>query len=343
LTPRSFGNDDAAGAEDWGQRRRGFTGMFHRSSILAVIVLFLFSAIAAAQTTRPIAQVDHVLIISIDGLRPDVLLRAKAPNIQNLYLNGSFTFWAQTVPVAITLPSHTSMLTGVPVETHKITFNDERATTRPIYPQAKTIFEVAKEAGYTTAMVTGKSKFMALAKPNTIDWISAPEDPKTTDNIVGENARKMIREHKPELMFLHFPGVDSTGHAKGWASPEQFAALEAIDANLRTILETMREVEVLDHTVIILSADHGGSGKQHGAGDVRSLNIPWIAYGPGIRKNFDLTSLRTTINTTDTFATACYLLGVQTPPRIQGKPQLPIVEGYQLLRDATTAPATQAD
>jgi arylsulfatase A-like enzyme len=68
---------------------------------------------------------------------------------------------------------------------------------------------------------------------------------------------------------------------------------------------------------------------------VRSLNIPWIAYGPGIRKNFDLTSLRTTINTTDTFATACYLLGIPLPPDIQGKPQLPIVEGYQPGRNAT--------
>jgi predicted AlkP superfamily pyrophosphatase or phosphodiesterase len=320
--------------------------MTYRSTILAALILLGLSAISFAQTTRPIPQVDHVLIISIDGLRPDVLLRADAPNIKRLYQNGSFTFWAQTVPVAITLPSHTSMLTGVPVETHHITFNDERATTRPIYPNAKTIFEVAKEAGYTTAMVTGKSKFMALAKPNTIDWISAPEDPKTTDATVGENARAMIRDHKPQLMFLHFPGVDTTGHAKGWASPEQFTALEAIDAQLRTIFDTMAEAGLSDSTVIILSADHGGSGRSHGAGDVRSLNIPWIAYGPGIRKNFDLTSLRTTINTTDTFATACYLLGIPLPPDIQGKPQFPIVEGYQLLRNtpptASKRPA-QAD
>ena len=45
----------------------------------------------------------RVLVVSFDGLRPDVALRAEMPNLRGLMKRGSFTFWAQTTDVAITL------------------------------------------------------------------------------------------------------------------------------------------------------------------------------------------------------------------------------------------------
>src|SRR6476660_1162779 len=74
------------------------------------------SAAEPAPTTkpqRPIPESEHVLLISIDGCRPDVLLRAKTPNVHKLVESGSYTFWARTIPPAITLPAHASMITGV--------------------------------------------------------------------------------------------------------------------------------------------------------------------------------------------------------------------------------------
>ncbi|GIW74943.1 MAG: hypothetical protein KatS3mg104_0006 [Phycisphaerae bacterium] len=63
-------------------------------------------------TLKSSAAEPRVLIISIDGLRPDLALRAEMPNLRSLLRNGSYSFWAYTTPAAITLPSHTSMLTG---------------------------------------------------------------------------------------------------------------------------------------------------------------------------------------------------------------------------------------
>lgn len=293
--------------------------------------------VCVAQTTRPVEKIQRVLIVSIDGLRPDVMLRAETPTLRGLMKTGAFTTYAQTVPVAITLPSHVSMLTGVSVERHRITFNDERATTRPIYPNATTIFEVAKAGGLSTALVSGKSKFMALNKPGTIDFLWAPESAKTTDKDVVASAIKVFREHKPQLMFLHFPGADTAGHAKGWASPEQFAAIALIDEALGTLVKEMKDLGIYDSTAIIISADHGGSGKTHGANDPRSLYIPWIVSGPGLRQNYDLTNNRdVTVNTTDTFATACYLLGLKPPEGINGKPITQIIQRDELLVPATT-------
>src|SRR5262245_56672894 len=183
----------ARGASRCHQHRIAASGLTrykfrYMKPVIALLAVLLLCQISTAQTSRPVPQVNRVLIISIDGLRPDVMLRARTPNQHRLFETGAFSFWAQTVPTANTLPSHTSMLTGVSVETHGINFNDERATTRPIYPNAPTLFELAKRNGYTTAMVAGKAKFAALVKPGTIDWASAPLDPKTTDANVADHA-----------------------------------------------------------------------------------------------------------------------------------------------------------
>src|SRR3954463_15343089 len=121
------------------------------------LLLLWIASRASAQTTlplqpatRPIPQVERVMVISIDGLRPDLILRAKTPTLHKLFEGGSFTFYAQTIPIAITLPSHTSMLTGVSMEKHGVTWNDERYVKNPVYTKATTLFELAHSYGMTT-------------------------------------------------------------------------------------------------------------------------------------------------------------------------------------------------
>ena len=284
---------------------------------------------AEAAPAKPVAAVRHAIIISADGLRPDVLLRARTPNVRGLIESGTFTMWARTVPQSITLPSHTSMLTGVTPERHRVLWNSD--IPEPVYPKVPTIFEVAKAAGLTTAMVTGKSKFDSLARPGSIDWEKVKS---ATDEEVGSRAAEVLREHKPNLLVVHFPGADAAGHGKGWGTPEQIAAIEAIDRSIGVLLGALEGAKLGDSTVIILSADHGGAGRGHGPNDPRSRHIPWIAVGPGIRKGYDLTRDATlTVNTEDTFATACWFLGLRTPGRIDGKRIEQVLEDRELLRD----------
>jgi arylsulfatase A-like enzyme len=75
-----------------------------------------------------------------------------------------------------------------------------------------------------------------------------------------------------------------------------------------------------ENTVVIISADHGGAGLSHGPDDARSRHIPWIATGPGVRRGFDLTRKeKLQVNTEDTCATACWLLGLALPAYFDGK------------------------
>ena len=97
---------------------------------------------------RPVAAINRVMIISIDGLRPDLLLRGEMPRVRGLCKSGSFSFWAETTPEAYTLPCHVSMLTGTPSERHGVTWNEYIEQS---YPNVPTLFEVAKQAGFATA------------------------------------------------------------------------------------------------------------------------------------------------------------------------------------------------
>jgi predicted AlkP superfamily pyrophosphatase or phosphodiesterase len=263
-----------------------------------------------------------VLVISVDGLRPDLALRADMPTVRDLLKHGAFTFWARTTAVAITLPSHTSMLTGVTPARHGIMWNEDLPLSTPFYPRHPTLFEVAHKAGFTTAMAAGKSKFIALAKPGTLDWTFVPGTAEcmVTDQVVADHAVAMIHEHKPQVLFVHLPDVDTAGHRSGWGSNEQVKAIEGADAQIRRVLDALDQERLRDATLIIVTADHGGAGLSHGADDQRSRHIPWIAAGPGVRENFDLTLCpKLEVHTEDSFATACWFLGIGLADDLDGK------------------------
>jgi len=280
------------------------------------------TAAAANRPVRPFPDVEHVVIISVDGLRPDRLLLADMPTVRGMIGRGAYSFWARTTAVAITLPSHTSMLTGVTPQKHGITWNKDLPFSEPIYPSVPTIFEMARRNGYSTAMVTGKSKFDTLNKPGTVQYLYIPEKDDPDNERATAAAEKIIVENKPDVLFIHFPEVDKTGHKYGWDSPEQMAAIEGTDRQIQRVLAALTKAGMADHTAIILTADHGGAGKGHGADDPRSRHIPWIITGPGVVHR-DLTGLvDLEVNTEDTCATACYLLGLSQLPYFDGKPVL---------------------
>src|SRR5436190_15297537 len=95
----------------------------HRlATLLLIAAAFLAPAATFADDAAP-ATKPHILIISVDGMRPDLMLRAKTPNIHALFEGGAYSFWARTTPHAITLPSHVSMLTGCIPRHHEVEWN----------------------------------------------------------------------------------------------------------------------------------------------------------------------------------------------------------------------------
>jgi predicted AlkP superfamily pyrophosphatase or phosphodiesterase len=286
---------------------------------------------AAPAPAPPRPAVEHVVIIIVDGLRPDCALLADAPTLRSLARGGAYSFWARTTGVAITLPSSTSMLTGVRPEKHGIIWNRDQPPGLQTYPAVPTVLEMAARAGCVTAMVAGKSKFAALNKPGTVTHAFLPAGaaahtvfpPGTScsDERVAAEAVRIIEAYRPGLLVVHFPDVDAAGHAKGWGSPAQLAQIGKTDAQIARVLAALDRAGLRSSTVVLVSADHGGAGLTHGADDPRSRHIPWIVNGPGVRKSFDLAQVAgPQVNTEDTCATVCWLLGLPQQPYFDGKP-----------------------
>jgi predicted AlkP superfamily pyrophosphatase or phosphodiesterase len=258
------------------------------------------------------AQVDHVLIISVDGLRPDALHQARMPHLDALWQNGAYSWRAQTTRPSATLPSHASMLSGVGPGKHGITWNSWQPGRGTI--RVTTVFEVAHQAGLKTAMVVGKEKLRHLNRPGSVDYFRYPGYGASQ---VGPAAAQLLRAARPHLTFVHFSDPDGAGHRYGWMSRRQIASVEAVDAQIGNLLRALRAVGLFDRTLILVTADHGGHGTGHGTADPRDRTIPWIAHGPGVRRNY---KIQQAITTCDTAATAAYALGLRIPPSWQGHP-----------------------
>lgn len=284
-------------------------------------LLLRATCVLLALCAAPALASRHVVIVSVDGLRPDVALRAKMPAFRSLLERGSFTMYAMTTDVAITLPSHTSMVTGVTPAKHGIGYNsDPRPTDRPA-PEWPTIFEVAHRAGLSTAMCAGKSKFSVLAQPGTLDSVLVPPRGSAySDSLVAAHAVRWIRRMRPDLLFVHLPSLDAVGHSRKWGSREQVDASERCDRELGKVLAAIRAAGLEDSTLVILSTDHGGAGTTHGGLDARSRLIPWIVAGPGVKRDFDLAQIQNLqIHTEDTFATAAAWLGLTLARPVDGR------------------------
>jgi predicted AlkP superfamily pyrophosphatase or phosphodiesterase len=268
---------------------------------------------AAVSFTSPARASHRMLVVSVDGLRPDVAMRADMPALR--------TFYCATTDTAVTLPSHFSMFTGVPPEKHGITYNADPKPGEAVAPRWPTLFALAHRAGMTTGMSAGKSKFSALVDTLNLDWnFVPPAGTHSVDSLVASAAVEIIRKHRPQLLFVHLPSVDVTGHAKGWGSPEQLTEASGADRALGRVLRALQKAGVMDSTRIIVSADHGGAALGHGGIDARSHFIPWVLAGPGVRANYDLTrvpGLR--VRTEDTFATSAAWLGLEIKKPVDGR------------------------
>lgn len=295
--------------------------------IIALLAFFLAAAPLFAQEPAQsitLPSNKRVLIISIDGMRPDVLLRAEAPNIRELMQHGSFTFWAESTDLAITLPTHVSMLTGLTPAKHHITWNDDRKE-GPVTRAVPTLFELAKKSGYTTAMVVSKRKLCTIARTSVVDCRTPEKGAQEDATAIAGQSATLLKDRQPQVMFVHFSDPDTVGHALGWGSPEQVVAADRADQGVGILMAALRELGLREQTLVIVTADHGGSGRSHGDKFPFSRYIPWIAAGPGVRENYDLTQEpQPVVHVEDVFATALYFLGIAIPPDTDSKPVLGI-------------------
>jgi len=151
-------------------------------------------------------KAKHVVLISIDGFRPDFYRSSDwgAPNLKILATKGTSANHVVTIFPSVTYPSHTTLVTGKNPKDHGVLYNtsidEEKLTGDWItdYRQirAKTIWQAAKEKQLTTAsvswpVVTGAPYIdynipEIWSSTNMIDRVSASRDLCTPQGLFDE-------------------------------------------------------------------------------------------------------------------------------------------------------------
>ena len=293
--------------------------------LLAAAGGYLSSACAARQfvvepVTREIppgAVTDHVVVVSIDGLRPDAIRAFGATTLQRLMQGGSYTLDARTIGLSKTLPSHTSMLTGELEDEHNILWNTDKTDTHGTI-EIPTVFGIARQHGFHTAAFFSKAKFNHLEVAGTLDHSQAPDGkrPWSADRTVGD-VERYLSTQRPNLLFIHIGEPDYAGHLGGWMSWLYARAVRRADMALNRIVAAADRSYGRGEYTLIVTADHGGHDRTHGTTAPEDVTIPWIAFGEGVR---DGTKLPVGIRTVDTAATALWLLGLVPTTEWTGVP-----------------------
>src|SRR6185295_1392514 len=95
---------------------------------LRVLLVAAVVAVAGGAAAQQPVQTPLLLMISIDGLRPDYVTAAdahgaKIPNLRRFLKDGAFAQGVVGVIPTVTYPSHTTLITGVSPATHGIFAN----------------------------------------------------------------------------------------------------------------------------------------------------------------------------------------------------------------------------
>lgn len=275
-----------------------------------------FSSLAFALLTafaaEDAAAAEHVILISVDGLRPEAIETLGdegAPNFARLRREGAWTHNARSdYGWTSTVPNHSSMVTGRQadgVTGHNYTTNGNPpasatyALNKGSYVAG--IFDVAHDHGLKTAFYSSKSKLAIIAQ--SYNAANGAADATGPDNGAGKIDAYLLRvinnqsgalvtafaadilAHRYNLTLLHLVDPDPVGHGNNWQTAAYYEAVQRVDGYLGQIFAALDgDPALAQATALIVTADHGGLGAAHDdEADAQNYTIPFYAWGAEVK------------------------------------------------------------
>ena len=254
---------------------------------------------------------SKVILILVDGMRPDGILGCNHPYLSSLRSSSSYSFSASTVMPSVTLPCHTSLFFSVDPSRHGITTNTWMPPVRPI----EGICEIVSKFGKKAAMIYNWEELRDLSRPGSLafsHYERLPNEHATAlirEQEMSTLALDYILEESPDFLFLYLGYTDSAGHNFGWMTPHYFEAVANASSCIESIISKLPQ-----GYEAIITADHGGHDRSHGADIPEDMTIPIIGHGP----SFDAGQIFGKANIKDIAPTVTHLLGLPNAPEWEG-------------------------
>src|ERR1700704_7031367 len=321
-----------------------------------ILILTALTALCAAAPT-PAKPALNVVLITIDTLRADHLgcygyKQIKTPNIDGLAADG-VRFENAFAVVPVTLPSHSSMLTG----TYPMLSGMHDFSANKLSPLQPTLASVLKQAGYQTGAVIGAAvldsrfglnqgfdfyydhfDFSRLDEAN-LDEMERP------GNVVADVALDWLGKNSQKKFFLwmhlydpHFPYRPPEPYSREYAAQPYDGEIAFADEQVGRLLRFLKDKGLYQNTVIVLSGDHGESLGEHGEKTHgffiynATMRVPLIIHLPG---KSAVLPLEDPVSLVDLMPTVIEAARVKIPSQVQGRSLLPLLRGEKAERPRT--------
>jgi hypothetical protein len=264
-----------------------------------------------------------VIVIGVDGLSVDGVLKSKDPQLRQLMEHSAWTLEARGVMPTLSSPNWESAITGAGPEQHGITSNGILGHMSQLQPvcrdaegQFPTMFQVLRTQQPTAriAIFHEWAGFADLLEKNIPDVLQHEHGHEKT----AAAAMEYWRANHPAMLFVHLDNVDHTGHDEGWGTAAYYHAVADADKHIGEFLDMVRESGVQDRTYVLVTSDHGGKGRNHGKSSLVEIQIPWVINGPDIAPG----RITTPVYIYDTAATIAWIYGLNQPDCWIGRPML---------------------
>jgi choline-sulfatase len=309
-----------------------------------------------AADMQPDAPYDRVLLVSIDTARRDRFGfhggTARTPNLDRLALEGVVCERAHA-PTPVTLPSHTSLFTGLYPPRHGVRDN----TRFRLGAEAETLAERFAAAGFRTAAFV--SAFVLDAQFGLAQGFEVYDDrfqsglggmpgrEERTATATTEMALRWLnaRGDGKWFVFLHYfdphhPYEAPKQHAPEGVHPYD-AELAHVDTELGRVLEHLCTHDLMERTLVVVTADHGESLGEHGEAThgifvyQSTLAIPLVFHGSGLSAG---TRVALPVSLVDVAPTLLQLTGLAPLPDAHGQSIAGELRGQPLAEDDAAPP-----
>lgn len=266
-------------------------GLLLLALVAPLIVGQAVPSIAASVEGQEVRK--KVLLIGVDGVRPDILAEVETPNIDALIAHGAYTPTALTGYPSVSGPGWSSMLIGVWPDKHGVTDNDFEGKRYDRYPDFLTRIESVRPELNTFAvadwlpLVTDDHNGPVIGDAPDVKhvldgyelgWAEA-------DERSVELATEHLRTGDPDAMFVYLGNPDETSHHHESIGPEYRAAIRQADELIGRLMEAVssRATYHEEDWLILVSTDHGRRANGgHGGDTPAERTIFYLASGPSV-------------------------------------------------------------
>lgn len=269
-------------------------------------------------------KAKHVVLIGLDGWGAYSVPKADIPTIKQLMTDGSYTLEKRSALPSSSAINWASMFMGAGPELHGYTQWGSKTPELPsrelnehgIFP---TIFQLLRDA-------QPNAEIGCLYEWDGIKYLvdtlalshhaQAPDYNKYPEALCNM-AETYIKEKKPHLLAVCFDNPDHVGHKAGHDTPEYYAKLKELDGYVARIIQAVKDAGMLEQTIFILTADHGGIDKGHGGKTMQEMQTPFIISGRNVRKGLEF---RESMMQYDVASTIAYIFDLEQPQVWIGRP-----------------------